>query len=265
MHLNKLRTEERKNDSSFKCCCNLHKLCSESTEPDSTVYVDSFANTHTGLSNCFKLLRNLNCDSPLPEHVSYKNDNYTGVDVCESFNVYFCDIYQDEPTPFNDYSDHLFNDLVFETALSATSLRTGPDNIPGSLLRHISSISYHVFKLFQAICFSCVYPDTWKTSRIIPIYKKGDKSNVTSYRPISILSKLSLTFECILFNFLYPLIRQSINHNQFAFMNRRSTITPLILFLDEVYANNDTRGSTYCFYLDFSKSFNKVPHYLLLS
>ena len=182
-------------------------------------------------------MRNLNCDSPLPEHNSNKKDNYTGEKVCEAFNVYFCDVYQDESTSFNDYSDHLFNDLVFdqssvETALSTTSLGTGPINIPVSLLRHISSdISYHVLKLFQAICFSCVYPDTWKMSRIYPIYKKADKSNVTSYRPISILSKLSLTFEHILLNFLYPLIRQSINHDQFGFMNRRSTITQLKHFL----------------------------------
>ena len=119
---------------------------------------------------------------------------------------------------------------------------------------------YHVFKLFQAICFSCVYPDTCKTSRIIPIYKKRDKSHVTSYRPIIIFSNLSFTLERILINFLCPLIRQSFNQNEFGFMNWRSTITKFIHFLDEVYANNYTSGSTYCFYLDFSKAFDKVPH-----
>ena len=119
---------------------------------------------------------------------------------------------------------------------------------------------YHVFKFFQAICFSCVYPDTWKTSGIIPIYKKRDKSPVTSYRPIIVLSNLSLTLERILINFLCPLIRQSFNHNQFGFMNRRSTITQLIHFLDEVYANIYTGGSTHCLYLDFSKAFDKMPH-----
>ena len=83
------------------------------------------------------------------------------------------------------------------------SLGTGFDLIPGLLLRHTSSsLSFHVLKLLEAIVESSVYPLSWKRAVITPIYKSGNKSLIVSYRPISILPKLSPVFKKILFKFL---------------------------------------------------------------
>ena len=68
-------------------------------------------------------------------------------------------------------------------------------------------------KLFQSIAETSTYPKLWKKAMIIPSFKTGFKFCIQSYRPISNLSKLSLVFEIIIFNALYPFVRKRISVN----------------------------------------------------
>ena len=51
-----------------------------------------------------------------------------------------------------------------------------------------------------------IFPDEMKIARIIPLFKSGDKQNVSNYRPISLLPQFSKILEKIfnnrLINFL---------------------------------------------------------------
>jgi Notch-like protein len=40
-----------------------------------------------------------------------------------------------------------------------------------------------------------IFPDRLKYAVVKPIFKKGDRSNITNYRPISMLSSFSKVFE----------------------------------------------------------------------
>ena len=83
------------------------------------------------------------------------------------------------------------------------SIGTGIGLIPGLLLKHTSSsLSFHVLKLVEAIVEASVYLLSWKRAVITPIFKSGIKTLILSYRPISILPKLSLVFEKLLFKSL---------------------------------------------------------------
>ena len=44
------------------------------------------------------------------------------------------------------------------------------------------------------------YPDPLKIAKVIPIFKKGDKTKCPNYRPISLLSNVSKIFERIMYN-----------------------------------------------------------------
>ena len=97
----------------------------------------------------------------------------------------------------------------------------------------------------------------------IPTFKTWSKLCMQSYRPISNLSKLSLVFEQIIFNALYPFVRKRISPRQFGFMKGRSTITQHILYLDKTYKANDKDDDVFCLYLDFSNTFDCVQHSIL--
>ena len=47
------------------------------------------------------------------------------------------------------------------------------------------------------------FPALWKTARVIPIFKEGDKNAKENYRPISVLPVVSRLFERLAFNQLY--------------------------------------------------------------
>ncbi len=72
----------------------------------------------------------------------------------------------------------------------------GYDNIPVRIL--LDGIEYllkPVHKLLNMIYAQGTIPDQWKTSRIIPLHKKGPKNRVENYRPISNLCAGSKIFE----------------------------------------------------------------------
>ena len=54
--------------------------------------------------------------------------------------------------------------------------------------------------LFNLSLRSGKLPSQWKVSNVIPIFKSGDPSNASNYRPISLLPLVSKVLECIIFN-----------------------------------------------------------------
>jgi hypothetical protein len=44
--------------------------------------------------------------------------------------------------------------------------------------------------MFNLSVTSATFPSLWKQIAVIPVFKKGDNTNVNNYRPISILKKL---------------------------------------------------------------------------
>lgn len=128
----------------------------------------------------------------------------------------------------------LFNFSVNEVLLSLRKLKnsftSGHDDIPSFLLRDCASVfAYPLTYIFNLSLKTSKFPDIWKVARICPVFKKDDVTNINNYRPISILSNFSKTFEMLLYNFISFNIKHYISPCQHGFVSGRSTITNLLV------------------------------------
>ena len=115
--------------------------------------------------------------------------------------------------------------------------------------------------LFQVIQISSHWPKEWKMSYITPLHKNGSTSDVKNYRPVSLIPKLSIDFQKMLFSFLYPRVRPLVTNAQQVFMNRRSTTIQLISYFDVLYNNLDKNFPCASIHFDIRKAFDSVPHH----
>lgn len=62
---------------------------------------------------------------------------------------------------------------------------TCDNNIPAFLVVDcIICQSEPLSHLFNLILKSCLYPEVWKTSRVLPVHKSADEQDIKNYRPI---------------------------------------------------------------------------------
>ena len=116
------------------------------------------------------------------------------------------------------------------------------------------------------IANKAIFPTKWKISEIAPVFKDGDKQDVSNYRPISLLSAVSKLLEKLIFDNLAPIVYPTLTPDQHGFRPKRSTITNLIEYLHEIFSCLDSPNCNYLntFYLDFQKAFDKVSHGILM-
>jgi len=112
----------------------------------------------------------------------------------------------------------------------AKSLKTrgshGYEEIPTKVIKQsISYISSPLAHICNMMLCSSTFPTRLKFAEIKPLYKKGERMDISNYRPISLLPSLSKIFEKIIFRrLMYHFDHSMILANQqFGFRNNTST------------------------------------------
>ena len=113
----------------------------------------------------------------------------------------------------------------------------GLDKLPAFLFKKTPALCKSISHL-KAIKDKCKFPDAWKTGKITPIYKKGDKSLSKNYRPITLLCILSKILEKCIFDSLFPYVANLIHQSQHGFQKRKSTISQLLVYLGNLLQQN---------------------------
>ena len=152
-------------------------------------------------------------------------------------------------------------------ALDANSAG-GPDDLHPALLKACSnSLAYPLYKIFRLSLSECCLPLTWKTSTVVPIFKKGSRYNPLNYRPISLTSVPCKCLERIIVNHLNTYLddQDILSEHQFGFRAGRSTMDQLLLVYDEITKWVDDGSIVDLILFDFSKAFDVVSHPILLA
>ncbi|CAK1544722.1 unnamed protein product [Leptosia nina] len=111
------------------------------------------------------------------------------------------------------------------------------------------------------------FPDLWKISEIIMIYKAGKPANEkTSYRPISLLPTISKLFEKILLDRIMPYLveRKIIPDHQFGFRRQHGTIEQVHRVCEYIRSTLEQKEYCSAAFLDVQQAFDRVWHKGLL-
>ena len=144
---------------------------------------------------------------------------------------------------------------------------SGPDGIDNRVLRElIPQLTSPLCNLFNASLSCCQVPDMWKLSNVCAVFKKGDPSLPSNYRPISLLNTLEKVFERIIFKHLFNFLKDTdfFTPVQSGFMPGDSTVNQLTFLYDKFCNALDNGLEVRAVFFDISKAFDKVWHRGLL-
>ena len=143
----------------------------------------------------------------------------------------------------------------------------GPDQLKPIVLQRLRDEIAPVLQvIYQKSLDTGRMPNDWNTAYVCPLFKKGDTSIASNYRPISLTSILCKVLVHIVntnvvshmdhHNLLYDL--------QHGFRSKRSCETQLVFLVEDLMRNSLADSQTDLVLLDFSKAFDKVSHQKLL-
>ncbi len=110
------------------------------------------------------------------------------------------------------------------------------------------------------------FPDKLKIAKVIPLHKNGSRTDITNYRPISLLSCFSKIFEKVMQERLVKHLknRNILYKSQYGFRAGHSCEHALLEAQHKIHRALEKKQVTALLLLDFSKAFDMTDHEILL-
>ena len=223
--------------------------------------------------------------------ILYHNGNVlsNAKDIANAFNVYFANIgknlaseIEQNITDNDDYTQYVSTPLT-ETKLQFKCITdndtqraidklenkssSGHDGISNKLLKLLKiELSKSLTLIINQMITTGIFPDSFKISKITPLFKKGDVSMLSNYRPISLLPTISKIFERILYNQLYDYFNSNnlLAEEQYGFRTNHSTEYAAVKLVDNVSKEMELGNTPTALYIDLSKAFDTLSFDILL-
>ena len=144
----------------------------------------------------------------------------------------------------------------------------GPDAISPYIIQQVKfAITPILLKLFNRSLSESVFPSVFKLANVIPVHKKGSRSDPCNYRPISLTSVLSKIFEKTVSRYLlnYFLSNNLIYKHQAGFLPGHSTAFQLVEIYNTLTSNIERSLATSLIFCDISRAFDRLSHPALYS
>ena len=144
------------------------------------------------------------------------------------------------------------------TSLDSTKA-SGPDCIPMVVLKNCQpELSYILAKLFNIFPKESCFPDCWKVSLVVPVFKNVRKrSTAENCRPVSLLSVVSKVFEKLVNNRIVDHLEKCVLFSDFqcGFRSSRSTADLMTVVRDRIAR---VFNRSWAVALDISKAFDRA-------
>lgn len=226
--------------------------------------------------------RNKNLTSP-PSITLHDRTTSNSEDIAEGFNEYFCNVantlaqVRSTPVSYNNFLPEPTNFSFFLRPTTTAEINSiihelkvtspGHDDINIKIIKECRDeispfLKYIINESFKEGSF----PKHLQIAKVVPIFKKGDASMHTNYRPISVLPSFSKIFEKVVVVRLMDYLNQHtlLTDSQYGFRPKRSTELALHHLSQCIYTALDTKVYQLTVFCDLTKAFDTIPHFILL-
>lgn len=144
----------------------------------------------------------------------------------------------------------------------------GWDDISMKVLRDNCHILANPIAYLCNLSFtSGAFPTTFKSAIVTPVYKAGDRTQPTNYRPISLLASLSKVLERLVNKRLMAYLETNglISENQYGFRSAKSTEDATLHLTNSIVKYLESGAKCLGVFLDLQKAFDTVSIPILLT
>ena len=130
-----------------------------------------------------------------------------------------------------------FHELITINKTLKDTYSTGADDLNPHILSSLMDLlASPLSEVINCSLRTGIVPSDIKLAKITPIYKQGNKNEVSNFRPISILPFFSKLFERVMYDRLYSFINQNkiLYPFQHGFQREHSTFMSLLDIQDKI-------------------------------
>ena len=156
-----------------------------------------------------------------------------------------------DPVTLNELKETLFS--------LKTNKSPGYDQVSSNIIKNcFSELNYPLKYLFGKSIEKGVFPNALKIARVTPLFKGGDPSDISNYRPISFLPCFSKILECIIYNSLYKYLttEKLLYSRQFGFQTGLSTAYAIVKLVYQINKSFEKDHYILGVFIDLSKAFD---------
>ena len=213
-----------------------------------------------------------------PEITALKKNDGTIVhedkEIVEVQVDYFSTVYTshigEQMPEMQDMTNAEINDIDITPELVEKKLRkldenksNGPDVFHPYVLKEAAKeMSVPLAIIYRKTLDEGVCPSEWKCANVTPIHKKGDRTDPSNYRPVSLTSQVCKVLESIIVDKIVDHLTANnlLNNAQHGFRQGRSCLTNLLETIEQWTEILDEGDGVDVAYLDFRKAFDLVSH-----
>jgi hypothetical protein len=172
--------------------------------------------------------------------------------------------------PLHSMSLYLTDPLEVASIINGLKNNTSPgvDEVSANILKECRYIlSEPVAHLVNCSFESGIFPKLFKKAVVCPVYKSGNKSLPTNYRPISLLSSISKLIEKIANKRLMTYLESHkfLSDTQYGFRSNRSSDDAVLRLVNAITNYVDRNKKCIGVFLDLQKAFDTVSIPILLT
>ena len=111
-----------------------------------------------------------------------------------------------------------------------------------------------------------IYPELLKIGRVVPVFKSGDPSKISNYRPITNLLNVNKIFELLTYKRIMKFIERFdlLTSQQFGFRKAKNTTQAIFKLTTDILRTFHEKSYTVALFLDLSKAFDTISREILV-